>query len=183
MHARTAYYSCDSAIPQGYPLTILLSTVMVGQFFEFQITWESWWKFKQIYLCFNYVSDLISQNQIDVEKFPSDHSVLSGSFCLHISHNTTPNRNKSANGLRINTPVTTQCLPKVQVPDDFLCNPASIEALSLHFQNGIVNIDRVYRSFCNIILKELPIKRKQTNTNVELEKSGGTKNYLFYDQK
>ena len=33
----------------------------------------------------DYVSDLISQNQIDVEKFLSDHSVLSGSFCLQAS--------------------------------------------------------------------------------------------------
>ena len=113
----------------------------------------------------DYVSDLISQNQIDVEKFPSDHSVLSGSFCLHTSHNTTPNTNKSVNGLQTNTAITTQRLPKVQVPDDFLSNPASIEALSLHLQNGIENIDQVYQSFCNIILKELPIKRKHTNRN------------------
>ena len=128
----------------------------------------------------DYVSDLISQNQIDVEKFPSDHSVLSGSFCLQASHNTIPNRNKSVNGLQTNTATTTQQLPKVQVPDDFLSNPASIEAL--HFQNGVENIDQVYESFCNVILKELPIKRKQTNRN-RTRKSGGTKNYLFYDQK
>ena len=113
----------------------------------------------------DYVSDLISQNQIDVEKFPSDHSVLSGSFCLQASHNATPNRNKSVNSLQTNTATTTQRLPKVQVPDDFLSNPASIEVLSLHFQNGIDNIDQVYQSFCNTVLKELPIKRKQTNRN------------------
>ena len=113
----------------------------------------------------DYVSDLISQNQVDVVKFPSDHSVLSGSFCLQASHNATPNRNKSVNSLQTNTATTTQRLPKVQVPDDFLSNPASIEALSKHFQNGIDNIDQIYQSFCNIILKELPIKRKQTNRN------------------
>ena len=128
----------------------------------------------------DYVSDLISQNQVDEVKFPSDHSVLSGSFCLQASHNATPNRNKSVNSLQTNTATTTQRLSKVQVPDDFLSNPASI-ALSLHFQNGIDNIDQVYQSFCNIILKEVPIKRKQTNRN-RTRKSGGTKNYLFYDQ-
>ena len=94
----------------------------------------------------DYASDLISQNQIEVEKFPSDHSVLSGNFCLQVSHDTIPNRNKSVNGLQTNTATATQRLPKVQVPDDFLSNPAGIEVLSSHFKNGIKNIDQVYES-------------------------------------
>ena len=130
----------------------------------------------------DYVSDLISQNRIEVEKFPSDHSILSGSVCLQVPHNTTPNRSKSVNSLQTSTTTTaTQRLPKVRVPDDFLSNPTSIEVLSSHFKNGIENIDHVYESFCNIILKQLPIKRKNKK-QIELEKSGGIKNYLFYNQ-
>ena len=109
----------------------------------------------------DYISDLISQNGIEVEKFPSDHSILSGSVRLQVPHNTTSNR--SVDSLQISTTTATQRLPKVRVPDDFLSNPTSIEVLSSDFKNGIENIDQVYESFCNVILKELPIKRKKTN--------------------
>ena len=105
------------------------------------------------------ISDLISQNGIEVEKFPSDHSILSGSVRLLVPHSTTPNRSKSVNSLQTSA---TQRLPKVRIPDDFLSNPTSIEVLSSHFKNGIENIDQVYMNPSVILyLKNFPSKENK----------------------
>ena len=62
--------------------------------------------FENLYI--DYVSDLISQNGIEVEKFPSDHSILSGSVRLLVPHSTTPNRSKSVNSLQTSATAATQ---------------------------------------------------------------------------
>ena len=56
----------------------------------------------------NYVSDLISQSQIGEEKFSIGHSILIGSFCLQVSHDTIPSKDKSVNSLQTNTATATQ---------------------------------------------------------------------------
>ena len=106
-----------------------------------------------------YVTDLITELDILVDKSLSDHSVLCWSYSFKVC--------TVANSPQLTVHSSTR-LPRVKIPENYLTDPSkscSINKLTSSInklqQRSHPTVSYLYDEFCSLILQEIPVKPKQ----------------------
>ena len=120
---------------------------------------EHFTKFSNFHI--NYVTDIITELDIFVDKSISDHSIL----CWYYSFKVYPDPVNATETQPVN--LSTR-LPKVKIPVNYLVDPHEIfridrltSAITKLQEPSNPAISCIYNEVCSILLQELPIKMKK----------------------